>query len=66
MTFYEWLAMVPHYHRANPEWRAGQTYFNALHETRPDLSHAVRATSIDPFHHNDRIPAFREFVKERW
>jgi len=33
-----------------PNWRYGQTLFNTLFETKPDLAEKIIGTEIDPFH----------------
>ena len=47
-------------------WRRGQYAFNLLHSMKPKLAELVRATPIDPFHRDERIPAFLEFVQAHW
>ena len=47
-----------HYRARHPEQRAGQAYFNALHERHPDVANEIRATEFDPFHDDAIIPAF--------
>lgn len=51
---------------AFPEWRKGQTLFNALENVRPDLSVKVRTTDLDPFYRDDRIPAFTDWLYANW
>ena len=40
-----------------PEWRRGQTLFNALNATFPEIADGLRATDVDPFHRDDRYGA---------
>lgn len=40
----------------NPKWRSGQALFNALLEVRPELAEQIRATIMDPFYQDFRIP----------
>lgn len=51
---------------SQPRWRDGQTYFNVLYAGRPDLADAVRGTDLDPFHRDDRVPAFLRWVARNW
>lgn len=46
--------------------RQGQWAFNMLDMWRPDLSTQIRGKLIDPFHNDDRLPAFWAFVEENW
>ena len=65
MTFGDFVRYceAPH----NPRWRRGQTYFNALWELRPDLSEQIRGKyELDPFHRDELLPAFLEFVRANW
>lgn len=36
-------------YREHPEWRWGQTVFNALYRIRPELADHIRGTASDPF-----------------
>lgn len=49
-----------------PRWRSGQTYFNVLADVRPDLSEELRASALDPFHGDDRIPMFLNWLRRNW
>jgi hypothetical protein len=52
---------------AFPEWRSGQSMFNALRRVRPDLSEQIRGnTELDPFYVDARIPAFRGWLWAAW
>jgi hypothetical protein len=55
-----------HVHIDNRDWREGQRAFNVLHLMRPDLSEQIRATPLDPFHRDERLPEFLEWLKENW
>ncbi len=47
--------------RRPKNYRAGQAAFNALHEITPGWANAIRASGLDPFHVDERIPAFLLF-----
>jgi hypothetical protein len=47
-------------------WRAGQIYFNLLHQVRPDLAGQICGSEKDPFHRNDRILPFLEWLIDAW
>lgn len=49
-----------------PAWRVGQTHFNVLWQLRPDLADAARGTQLDPFHRDDRVPAFLRWLRDNW
>jgi hypothetical protein len=46
----------------NPEWRRGQTHFNALYKLNPGLADYIRGTAIDPFYRDDAIQSFLVMV----
>jgi hypothetical protein len=73
MTFDEWLFQAVSAYAESPpngyghhRQRFGQFLFNKLYEDRPDLSESVRASPLDPFNHDDRIPSFLYFAKDNW
>ena len=43
-------------------WREGQAAFNRLYELVPGWADRVRGTPVDPFHIDERIPEFLDFV----
>lgn len=45
-------------------WRAGQALFNCLYESHPELADSLRATSVDCFNNNNRIPIFLQEIAE--
>ena len=50
-----------------PQWRDGQSAFNTLAYVRPDLTSVVRGSiHYDPFHRDDLLPAFYEYVETNW
>ena len=58
MTWNEYLQRVAIAQRENPSWRMGQTYFNVLHDHEPEIADRFRATTLDPFHRDERLPNF--------
>lgn len=66
MTFDEYLLETWASQRANPQYRAGQAYFNTLYHVRPDISERIRGGPLDPFHRNERITDFLECVMGDW
>lgn len=51
----------------NPEWRAGQVYYNALFEVRPDLANLVDDRhDLDPFYRDDVLTGFLAFMRGQW
>jgi hypothetical protein len=67
MTAYiSFLAELVAYQSAHPEQRAGQAHFNVLHRLHPELANEIRGDRmLDPFHVDERVQAFREFVMAR-
>lgn len=67
MTAYiGFLAELVAYQCKHPEQRTGQAHFNVLHRLHPELADEIRGDRmLDPFHVDERIPAFREFVMAR-
>lgn len=43
-------------------WRAGQAAFNALYILTPRWAISIRGSDLDPFHRDERLPAFYVFV----
>lgn len=66
LDYSEFLAAVSASQAMHPEWRAGQAAFNVLATLRPDLSEKIRATPLDPFHLDARLPDFYLFVYQNW
>jgi hypothetical protein len=66
ITFNTYLEMVREAQTDYPEWRIGQAYFNVLSTVNTDLAERVRASRIDPFYRDERLPFFLSFVGEEW
>lgn len=66
MTYADYLEAVGLTQAGLPNWRSGQTHFNVLCDMRPDLSERVRATELDPFHLDSRLPQFLAFLEAEW
>lgn len=45
--------------------RPGQALFNAMASVDPDFAETIRMTDLNPFHHDDRIPAVLMAWRER-
>ena len=62
-TFSQWYqdAYKSFIHVGNQQ-RLGQFFFNYLLNTYPEIAEMVRGIEIDPFHNNDKFPAFLNFV----
>lgn len=67
-TFNDFCHAVASYmdHPATSHWRTGQKAFNLLSRVRPDIAELVRGSDMDPFHRDDRLPAFYDFVARHW
>lgn len=64
--FADYLARVSTAKNLYPSWRMGQTYFNVLHDLRPDIANKLRATVADPFYNDELIGAFLSVVYAEW
>lgn len=49
-----------------PEWRSGQTWYNALDRARPELAHRIIGSELDPFHNDKNIAGLRAWLKMNW
>jgi hypothetical protein len=58
MTLNELIAYTARYRREHPEQRIGQAAFNAVCKVEPEVANLVRATDLDPFYRDERLPAF--------
>jgi hypothetical protein len=58
MKFNEYMKLVNELKNAYPEWRMGQTFFNALQEIDEELADSVRGREADPFYQDEKIPEF--------
>lgn len=47
-------------------WRIGQGAFNLLVRVRPDIAEMLRGSDFDPFHNDNRLPLFYDFVMRNW
>lgn len=66
MTFTEYCVKVGYYMANHPSVRQGQAFFNVLHEERPDLADEIMRVKLDPFHNEEVLPQFLEYVEENW
>jgi hypothetical protein len=65
-AFDEYIALVFAYRLDNPAQRNGQAHFNALHAVHPGIAETIRSDfRVDPFHDDDRLPAFLAYVGTR-
>ena len=54
--------------KQNPSWREGQTHFNVLYWDGfdPEFANEIRESDLDPFHVDDRLPAYFDALRGRW
>lgn len=57
-NFEQYITAVQQAQRDHPTLRQGQAAFNILEALYPSIAREVRGTEFDPFHRDDRIPAF--------
>lgn len=60
------LDQAADYQAQHPEWRPGQSLYNALTWVHPRLAKRLRGSKFDPFHIDSRIPAFLLYVQRHW
>lgn len=66
MTEYErYLRRVIGYHDDHPAQTEGQAAFNQLARERGDLADELRGGNLDPFHDDERLPAFLDHLATR-
>lgn len=66
MTFEEYRTRVYSGISRPVGWRVGQHAFNLLHEINPELADQVRATPMDPFYRDGKLPKFLVWVGQHW
>lgn len=69
MTFEEYLIQVNRDYVDNaPNIRLGQQYSNTLYLTKPPLGTYIttRASHVDPFYDDAKLPEFLEYVARIW
>lgn len=54
----EFFRIVEANRKENPSQRMGQVYFNTLEGLDPQLALDIAGSDDDPFHNDERIPAF--------
>jgi hypothetical protein len=67
-TFSDFVSAISEYDnkRKPAHWRTGQAAFNLLNVVRPDLADMVRGNDFDPFHNDNNLPLFYDFVMRHW
>jgi hypothetical protein len=61
----EIIKLWQRYDLTYPEWRTGQSLFNAIESLRPDLASQIRGTTSDPFYSNKSISTCLVWLAER-
>jgi hypothetical protein len=46
--------------------RLGQYFYNRLFFARSDLAEKIVSTEVDPFHNDDNLIAFFNYLQENW
>lgn len=64
--FDNFVAFAAEYTHEYKDQRAGQAFFNALYEKRPDLANKIHTTELDPFYNDAPLAAAWEFVMDNW
>lgn len=49
------ITLQEEFMKIHSNWRKGQSFFNALYILYPDVGDAVRGTSVDPYHRDEKI-----------
>jgi len=63
MTFQEYLDGIDWY---GSNFSLGQAAFNHLSDCNHALVGSIVGTNLDPFHNDEILPLFLEFVEEYW
>ena len=68
MTFEEYTTLALSEFLADlPAVRIGQSWFNTLDRTRPDLSNMIRGRALlDPFYNDCTLTNFLDFLAVNW
>lgn len=64
MTFGEYLQEWALEYELNQ--RPGQWAFNLLERVNPGLANTIRGSAIDPFHQDDKLAVFFDYVNAHW
>lgn len=64
MNFNDFVNHAEARRHSHPDERIGQRYFNALSEISPELADEIRNGPNDPFHMDQKLPAFCEEVAQ--
>lgn len=65
-SYTQYLRRIDELRSMHPDWRSGQTAFNALSEFDPALQNLLRGTRVDPFYDDSRLLSFLERVHACW
>jgi hypothetical protein len=67
LTFEEFIVRASAHQIQVRDQRLGQAYFNTLVWHRPDLAEQIRGSRMyDPFHDDNKFPAFLDFITTNW
>jgi hypothetical protein len=66
MTFGEWLGYTLINIGDRGNMRLGQYFYNRLFFARSDLAEKIVSTEVDPFHNDDNLIAFFNYLQENW
>lgn len=67
ITFHRFLTIVyKMYPDVHPNQRLGQYVMTVLGLFNGPLFEAIAGTTVDPYHRDDRLEAFWEFVSSNW
>ncbi len=65
-SFDEWYELAYIEYHGKKYQRFGQFLFNSLARTQPALANEICGSDLDPFHRDDRVPAFLQYVGSNW
>lgn len=67
-TFPQFLRAAAAYmdHPVMQDMRTGQKVFNLLNRVRPDLAFMLKESLDNPFHNDEALPGFYDFVSRHW
>lgn len=65
MTVEHFKELVKFHMQLHQQQRFGQAVFNTLKVHDPEAAEDLRCSSLDPFNHDDRVPAVMQWLIDR-
>ena len=65
-SFDEWYEIAHIEYHQQKYQRYGQFLFNSLARSQPALANEICGSDLDPFHRDDRVTTFLQYVSVNW